>query len=379
MSAVLTLAGQDISAATLYDVTVGAGRGDIDQQPDASVLSATVEGWRPAGRIGDRVTLRDVHGPLFGGVVTDIDCQWWKNPKTGGKYWRTRITAVGPLADLGRTYIGDEPWPQETDSVRLDRILALARAPYLIDTGIPGPDLLPRDVDYQPALELAQGVAADARGLLWEQPGDLTTPIRYQPSQARSWDPARMLTLDAGDVLATVTVTQRLGDVIRKVRVTYGPDPGDGSPRAQAVAGSGTPELQFDTQLADATDAQGIADTVWKSRREAGWRLQQLAVPLHLIDPADAAAIRDWLAVGALLQLVNINFDSPLGTIWNGYLEGWQHQLTNGEHQLIMFTSERRLTEPADRWQDISGAVHWQDVSPDTSWGELALSGWGGM
>lgn len=398
MTAVLTIAGQDVSGAG-FEATVQTGRDSLDSQPDATVLEASIRGWRPAGRLGDTVTLGDVHGMMFHGAITDLGAEL--DPHSG--HWTVTMSAVGPLADLGRVVIGDVPWPSESDSQRVARILDTAGTPHAVNPNILGPILLPSDVDRQPALELAQDVAGDALGVLWEQPADPDTPIRYTPQRLRAWGavvptwseipatqtwadlPAGMtwdewttqhygdvlttpsLTLSAGVVVASVELSQQIGDLIGKVRITYGPEI-EGSPRPQAVSGEGTPELSRDTRLADATSAAAVADSLWRARREPAWRLTAAELRLHAMPPSQVQTVRDSLAVGTKLTLTDIDFDSPLGATWQGYIEGWTHELDAERHILTLQVVDRRLIEPADRWQDISPTLRWQDISPTLRW-----------
>ena len=400
MTATLTVGGSDVSSVTPYDVTVQAGRDSIDSQPDASVMDATVHGWRAAGRLGDPVVLSDVHGPMFHGTVTDLKCQL--DPDTTHA-WTTRLTAVGPLADLGRVVVGDEPWPEEMDSARIARILDVAGAPAQVDPAVLGPSMLPRDVDSKPALELAQEVAADALGVLWEQPADPTTPIRYIPQRLRAWGevaptwgelpPAQRwsdlpaartwqtwtndlapqtLTVDARYVVADMELGQQVGDLVRRARVVYGTAPDSDTPRPQAALGEGTPEVSRETQIADETGALTVADTLWRSRREPAWRMNSLTLALSEMPPAEAATVRARLAVGTKLVVEHIDFDSPVGTTWQGYVEGWTHELADGDHRLVLRTVERRMIEPADRWQDIPPATRWNTIPATLKWQDTA-------
>lgn len=400
MTAVLTVAGANISGTTHFDVEVEVGRDNVDSQPDASVLTAILDGWQAAGKVSDPLVLSDSWGQLFAGTITDLQAEL---DPTRTHPWRTRITAAGPLADIGRAIVGDEPWPQESDSKRVKRILDLVGVnTAAIHDGVIGPAILAKDVDRQSALDQAQNVAADAFGVLWEQPADPDHPIRYSPQRLRTWTPVALgwaelptttwgavdsaltwndidsdafqlpgspvaLTLNAGDVIADLVLEQRIGDLIRTVRVTYGAETEDGDgnsiPRPQAIAGNGTPEVGRDTQLANAIDAAALADTLWRSHREPAWLMRQIILkPLEDMAPAVAADIRAALTVGTRLTIDRIAYPGPFGSVWQGYLEGWTHQLTPGRHVVEMFTSERIFTEPSDRWQDIGSGLRWADV-----------------
>lgn len=88
------------------------------------------------------------------------------------------LTSSSYLAALGRTYIGDEPWPVETLRARAERISTLARdaSGYLIYTAIDSGVTLEersaraRDIDRRSALEMARLTAAAAGGMVIESP-----------------------------------------------------------------------------------------------------------------------------------------------------------------------------------------------------------------
>lgn len=402
MSAVLTVAGVDVSPRTLMDVTITAGRDDIDSQPDASVLSATIVDWRVAGRVGDPVVLADMHGRMFAGTVTDLSASM----ETAG-HWQVRLAATGPLADLGRVLLGDEPWPEESDSERVARIIALAGAPGHVDVAVLGPAMLPRDVDRKDAAELARQTADDALGVLWEQPSDPDTPIRYLPARLRSWAPTAVawqelpavewqavnpgmtwatvdtggggslpgdpgsLNLAAGEVVAWVTLTQGIGDLARCVRVVWGVEVSGGD-RPQEIAGAGIPEISLTTELAAAGDAIAVADAVWRTRREPRWRLREVQILADALPSERVAEIRAALAIGARVTITGIDWDSPIGSTWQGYLEGWRHEIDEDGYAIWLRTSERALTEPADRWQDVAVGAVWSALPGDLSWSDAS-------
>ena len=402
MTATLTVGGRDISHDTVSDVTVQVGRDNVDTQPEASVLTVNmIDGWNLVGNVGDPCTLVDADGCMFAGTITDIDSG---PPEIVGDPWRARLMAAGPLAQLGQNVVGDEPWPQETDSARVYRILNLADAQHQVNPGLLGPAILARDVDAQPAAELCRSVATDALGTLWEQPADPVTPIRYTPQSLRAWNaqaitwgsmdpvtkwntlPAGLtwsqvntdtlpiagapgsLTLDCADIDAEVVFSQRLSDVVAYVRVAYGVDPGAGErPEVSAGSPGGFPQVRLDGQLALVGDAQAVANTIWRSRREPVWRLSEVTLRRDDLLAGEWSALRSALDVGTRLT-INLPTSSPVGPVWQGFLEGWELRVVDDLHSVILRTSERLMTEPADRWQDVAPAEKWNTLVATLTW-----------
>jgi hypothetical protein len=241
-------------------------------------------------------------------------------------------------------------------------------------------------------------------GTLWEDFSTPATPIRYTPQSLRAWnaqaitwgsvDPATKwntlpagltwsqvttdtlpiagapgsLTLDCGDIDAEVVFSQRLSDVVAYVRVAYGIDPGAGE-RPEAVAGTpgGFPQVKLDGQLALSGDAQAVADTIWRSRREPVWRLSEVLLRRDDLSAGEWSALRAALDVGTRLT-INLPTTSPVGPIWQGFLEGWELGIVDDIHSVTLRTSERLMTEPADRWQDVAAAEKWNTLAAGLTW-----------
>ena len=243
--------------------------------------------------VGGRAELWASTGPggqpdwrLFAGRITDVAAMQSTDPDR----WELNVTAAGPMAELARTTIGDAPWPVETDSARIHRILGLAGYDQSgVDPAAHGPRVMARDVDRQPALRLLHEVAQTGGGLLWEDHhGDV---IRYQPRIARgggtgtwdgiggTWDEAEQSWSQAGpprpphiiDGCAVRSAPwrweSRVGQLVTCCEVKYG----DGR---VAESGSLDPPvygLSLTTALVNSADAQALADAAVHLRSTPRW------------------------------------------------------------------------------------------------------------
>lgn len=400
MSASLIIAGTELAPVTLYDVTIDAGRDDIESQPDGSVLNATIVGLAPAA-IGDHIQLTDPGGILFHGWVTDLTAELEPSDMS----WTVKLTATGPLAILGHMLAGQVTYPEETDSARIYRILEESGALHAVDPDIIGPAILAREAEAEWAATLARSTADDGMGVLWEQPADPLAPIRYLPERFRHWTLHKLtwselpvqpwdafgaatwndfnsdtigqapeapgdLEVDPATTYAEATFSQQIDDLARTVTVTYGPEPDEGQ-RATVTVGTLVPAAEYDTQLANQGDAAHYADNMLRRYQQPAWRLDHIRIPLHTLPPGDQATIRAALEVGTRLT-VPFPLGSPVGYVWQGFLEGWRHELlgdASGEfHYLELHTSERSLTESSDRWMDINPTITWDSTAPDMTW-----------
>lgn len=225
------------------EVSINHGRDDSGSQPDASSATLTLSpdqtGALPlpaAVEIGATIrvttTLAGTTYDRFVGRLTDISLGWDDAGEGTPDEGIGQLVATGVLADLGRRVIGDVPWPQELDGARVSRIMAaagIALDPLYSDPGTV--QILARDVDAQPALELAQGVAADAGGILWQTRSGV---VRYADAEHRRGT-TTSLALDACDTLVTPTWQRTTEGLINDVSIGYGAVPEGGEqPRTYA-------------------------------------------------------------------------------------------------------------------------------------------------
>jgi hypothetical protein len=398
-SATLTIAGEDVSLSTAYDVTVDVGRADIESQPDASVLNANLIGYEPAGDVGDPVRLTSSEGLIFHGWISDLRSTLSADD-AGELVWETDVTATGPLALLGQVQTGADGYPEQSDSERIWQILTDAGIGHTVNPNVVGPPIIPHPAELAGAADMARSVADSGTGVLWEQPADPVTPLRYSAQRARRWaivyhtwdelhdeimwadaGPWRWfqinseniggtegapphIILDPATVIADATFEQTIGDLARAVTVVYGPE--GGGDRPNVTVGTQPPHITIDTELANAGDATAKADTVYRQRRDPAWRVSGLTLNLLTLTPDIRSTIVKGLEVGAKLE-VPFPLGSPVGVLWQGFLEGWQHQLLPDAHWLELRASERSLTEPCLRWIDSVGYL-WLEVAAYEIW-----------
>ena len=370
------------------EVSIHHGRDDSDSQPEASSCTLDISTDQPGGL----PTMVDVGGVItvtttlptgqsvrFKGRVTDISQGWDDAGPATPDRPVAQVIATGSLADLGRRVVGDAPWPQQLDGARVAAILAAAGVTVSPATSDPGTvQILPRDVDSQPALDLAQAVASDAGGLVWAlRAGE----IRYADANHRRNTVAAM-TLDACDVLVTPTWRRTTEGLINDVSIGYGvaPEGDDGgeqprylADRPASKATFGTYGVSVSTQLAALEDAQAMGDLLLVRISAPVWLLGALPLDVANLSEADTAALLG-LEMHSLLTVTGMPAAGSVPTSALLWVEGWRETLAWGVHSLELVVSGYCRTSPPPRWDDVNPATTWDSVGAIT-WDDAACMG----
>ena len=259
----------------------------------------------------------------------------------------------------------------------------LAAAGVVLDPAVSDPgtvQILPRDVDSQAALELAQAVASDAGGLLWET---CTAEIRYADADhRRNATPA--LELDACDVLVTPTWRRTTAGMVNAVDIGYGVAPEAGeeggsteaprfvAKRQDSIDKWGNFGISTTTQLAELADAQAMGQLLLTQNHDPVWVLGALPVDMKSLPEADTTTLLQ-LDVHGLIAVTGMPGAGSVPTSAALWVEGWAETLTWGTHQLELVVSGYCRTVPPPRWDDLNPAQTW-DTAPGT-WDDAACFG----
>lgn len=176
----IEIAGVDRCCDFIEPSHMAWGRSSLDGQPDATTFTGVMRCDTPAAvpALGQTIDVyynnpvlnNEPHG--LRGWITDVSVE----VVDGIRY--ASVMAADPLSVLNDIKLGDEPWPAEYASVRLERILNLA-APiagwsYGLAQSILFIGLRGRDVDDQPALKLCHETADSADSVFYFDNGTTT-------------------------------------------------------------------------------------------------------------------------------------------------------------------------------------------------------------
>lgn len=370
-------------------VSIQHGRQGATGQPDASAVTLDLsydsdeaslpDGFDVGSLVQVTTTVDGVDSVRFSGNVSDMATGWDDAGTETPSAVVAQVVAVGALADSGRRVIGDEPWPQELDGARVARIMNLAGFNLDSITSDPGTvQILPRDVDKQPALALAQEVADSANGILWQT---RTGAIRYADAEHRRRT-AATLSLDACDVLVTPTWRRDLAGLVNSISLGYGVpvEEGGEQPRYTATREDsqqryGRFEFTTATVLSALADAEAMANLLLTRNSHPVWILSELPVDVYDLD---AARTLELLALDMhdLLSITGLPTTGDLPVTTSLWVEGWSEVLADGVHELSLYVSGYCRTSPPPRWDDVPEEWTWDTLpNPDATWDDASCFG----
>lgn len=379
--------GAAVDISCLVDsVTIHHGRDDASGQPDAN--SATVEMSLDTGEdeypaaldVGGilRVTTKagNTTSTRFVGRVSDVTQGWDDAGEETPDRVNLSVIATGALADVGRRIVGDAPWPQQLDGARVASVMAAAGIVLNPATSDPGTvQILARDVDSQPALDVAQGVAESSGGVVWStRDGD----IRYADADHRRgtvWG----LQLDACDILVTPVWSRTSGGLINRVSIGYGVTPeGQDQPRYtnqrdDSIAAYGRYEFTTTTELVALADASAFGQLLLTRNRVPVWIMSVLPVDVAGLSAADTTALLN-LEMHDLISLTGLPGAGKAPTSALLWVEGWNETLSYGEHELELVVSGYCRTAPAPRWNDLLDTMTWDGMG-ELTWDDATCLG----
>jgi hypothetical protein len=367
-----------------YEVTIRRGRGDPDEQPEAGTATLDLYSAVPAALdVTSKLQVQTQANSgawltRFTGYVTDVGLEYAMAVDPDGMQVVvqpfTRVQCADLLATLGRRYVGDTPWSQELDGPRIRSILTLAGVTGgVVDPGTVA--LLPRDVDRQPAAELAREVAAQAGGILFITMADAPA---YHDAEHRRANQAS-LTLDACQLAMSPTWTRDAQGLVNEVAVTYGVAP-EGSEQPVYTASNPDSQSRYgrlaystSSQLATLDDATTRGQALISRNAYPVWDLGQLEVVLATLSAAAFDTLMQ-LELGALLGLTGLPLGTP-ETSTAAWVEGWEEHLTADEHQLVLMVSGYCRTAPFVRWDDVAPASTWDSMRSSLRWDQAYCLG----
>lgn len=404
---VVTFAGNQVySDNTIASISINSGRTSITEQPAAGWCK--VELWTTADepiavQLSQSVQIDIDNGTtgthsIFFGTISDIDIELADYGSTSSLAIYS-ITAVGPLAQLNKRTAGAAGYSKEYDGTRIYNILSDAFLTSWDDIGdtvtwndlpvdltwenwdavnealvdglatnidVPGQFELQSYTDGETdAWTLASNAAQSGRGVLYENHDG---SIGYDDYAARlDYTP---ITLTSDDILAKgLRTSAQWSEIVNDVSVTY--KSGTKTARdEQSVTLYGQLSGTRETQLENHADAQSQADNFLSSRAYPRVYPEQFIIPLH--SPSIDDTKRDELIhMHSGTPIITDDLPAVFGTVFEGYVEGWNWKLTRYEAFLTLVCSAQSETYPSATWYQLGGTTTWNDIPGTTQWKDL--------
>jgi hypothetical protein len=389
---------------TLSSVRISSGRRDVLNQPEPSY--ASVELWTDANtpldvELSDSLTVSINKGTsgtqtIFTGTISDISISLPQYGETGS-IARYNVTAVGALALLNKRIAGTSGYAKEFDGTRilnilteafvtewddLDSVTTWADLPNTVtwesydatsealvnnltaNVDVPGQyELTAYSADEANAYELAQQAAQSGRGVLWE---DGLGALHYDDYASRALATPYELTAD--DLLANgLSSNSQWGEIVNDVTIVYKNNQTKNAQDQQSKILYGQLAASKTTILENGADAQEQADAYLYSRAYPRNYPAVFTIPLH--SPTVTDATRDQLAAVYSGLRVNTNaLPAVFGQTFDGFVEGWEWNLTRYEADLALFVSAYSETYESQIWLQVPNTTTWNTYNPTTIW-----------
>jgi hypothetical protein len=337
--------------------------------------------------------------PIFTGIISDIDISLDAYGDVGS-IARYSITAVGPLSQLQRINAGANGYAKEFDGTRIVNILTEA---FLQQWDEVNPTTtwndLPIDVTWnsydgtnialianlsanvdQPgvyelmayaaaetdAYTLTSDAANSGRGVLWEGgDGDL----HYDDYNSRAL--AITLSLTGDDISAYgLRSAAQWGEIVNDASVTY--RAGTEVARDEnSIISYGQLSGTRETQLHNQSDALAQANDFVESRAYPRTYPEMISSPLHSPNMVDLT--RDSLiSIYNGLRITTDALPRVFGTNFNGFVEGYNWNLTRYTADLSLICSAYSETYLSIIWAQEPPSTTWASYTPSTQeWQDL--------
>lgn len=401
----VTINGAEYTSNVINNITISAGRSNIDEQPRAGYAQIRLVnyiGIPPIIKLNDPVHISvsnsaGVDPRLFAGYVTDIGRRIIANGNKG-IVSEVIVQAVGPLARLAR-FATEATYPKEYDGDRIARMLQSVYTtswnevdPALTwttvdptktwityDPGYVGTIDTPGDyglVAYDGGITSVQAhannVAKSALGVLYETPEGV---INYDSGSARiDRATAGVLEIDANYTTGLgLETTSSIGDLVNDIVVTYKNGAQTQASDLASINKYGLFAAEVSTLLEQQTAAEQQRDHYLATR---AWEsLSVGSISLHLHNPDLPDALRDaLLGVFCGFPIAVPNFPVQLlATGFTGFVEGYRWEITNKTATLTMNVSDYGMNAVTQAWVQVNPALTWDTMATTITWNDARL------
>ena len=399
----LTVEGVDYTNITIANLSHGAGRRNIYQQPYPSYISCTIVALNNQTfnfDINDGIALQikdstNTYVSLFGGNITDLSVEVGATGAAGTEI-RYNIIALGALSKLQKT-ITDGVLSQDEDGNQildlLDDLLlgswnevpasetwqgydptttwANAENVGLGEIDTPGLYTMENRASNSDTIyNIAALIANSAFGVLYE---DNQGRIGYADADHRQNYLLNngYVQLDAGHAIGKgLKTTTKAGDIRNDIYINYGNNFGSQvtATDATSIATYGYKAETINSVLHSTIDAQAVADRYIDQRAYPQPIFDTITFPLTNAEIDDAD--RDDLLgifIGMPVHLINLPTQISSGE-FEGYVEGWSWSVSFNQLYITLNLSPTAYSQVAMKWNTTPITEAWNTLSTTLTW-----------
>jgi hypothetical protein len=396
--------GEEITDATLANLSITSGRTDIFNQPAAGYcsvnlinLSNAIYGWGINTQIA--IEVKDSTGsfvPIFGGWISDINIGV-QNAGAAAVVTNAAITATGALSKLqkiitpgvlAKDYEGNQiyslledylygTWndvPAATTWATYNPTTTWANAQNqgIGEIDMPGDyELIARSTDDINLYDLISQLATSAFGYIYE---DAQGNIGYADTTHRQDYLAAngYTTLTAGAAaFAGISTTQRIGDIRNKLILNYGTNYNSQVTKENTTSQTdyGLYSTQESWNLHNTADANSLGQRYVDLRSIPYQRFQSITFDLGNpeIDDSDRDALIG-IFMGLPVQISGLPQNIATNGVFEGYVEGWSFRASYNGLQITFNASPIAFNQVAINWTQVSALEYWNTLSTTLTW-----------
>jgi hypothetical protein len=399
--------GVEYTSAVLANLTIQSGRTNIYEQAQAGYSNIQLIDVNQVAipvHINSTISIQvkntsNTFVPIFGGNVVDIGLE----VRDVGSTMFTQtysITALGALARLPKA-LTNGVLSKDFDGNQIYTILSdlllntwaevpggLTWATYdptttwagaenvgLGEIDQPGDyELAARSSDRTDVYSLVSALATSGLGYIYE---DAQGRISYADATHRSQylQTNGYVQITANQARAAgLRIATRAGDVRNNLTIKYGATSSaeKSASDATSILNYGTLSQIITTTLHNATDAEDQADFYLALRKDPQAIFKEITYDLTNpeVDNADRDAL---IGVFMGLPLAINDLPSNMGSIFQGFVEGWTFRAGYNTLSVSLNLSPVAYSLQALQWDEISNSFTWSGVSPTLDWARATI------
>jgi hypothetical protein len=399
--------GVSYTDAVLANLTIQSGRTNIYEQAQAGYANIQLidldQSTIPVN-INSTISIQvkntsNTFVPIFGGNVVDIGLEVRDVGSTMFTQTYT-ITALGALARLpkaltngvlSKEFDGDQIYTILSDLLLItwaevpgaltwateDPAVTWANAGNigLGEIDRPGDyELSARSSDRTDVYSLVSALATSGLGYIYESAtGAISYASATHRSQYLSANGYVQITANQARA-AGLRIATRAGDVRNNLTIKYGATSSaeKSASDATSILNYGTLSQIITTTLHNATDAEDQADFYLALRKDPQPIFKEITY--DLTNPEVDNSDRDNL-IGVFMGLpLSINdLPSNMGSIFQGFVEGWTFRAGYNTLSVSLNLSPVAYSLQALQWDEISNTFTWSGVSPTLDWARATI------